>query len=337
VTDRSSQSAAGAAANAKQIEGELDSLDARLHDPPIRFPEFWAHVKEVNVLFRELRPIEKDRRAELWNRLGTICHKAKERKDEQRRAYEGRKVVSANKRSLVEMKIHDALGWAKNGRTADDLRKARELLNESLEWMKNGWSGFNIPTQLFAFDDGKMLKPDSDACWEKWREADEALRARREELASYNFEHFGSEAENAIGTAEYDPSRAKERVKEIQQAIRGKIMTSEQFAEIRRLLDKAWDRATHKQQEHHENWRDRQLDKIRRKKELIDGAEDSIEKIRDQIEHCRGLEAEARTGDYAERVRGWIEEKYGWIESKRDFIQELEDQIREIEEKLRRS
>jgi hypothetical protein len=116
--------------------------------------------------------------------------------------------------------------------------------------------------------------------------------------------------------------------------MRGKIITVDQVAEVRRLLDKAWEHATGKQHERHQDWRERQLEKVRRKKDLIERSEVAIGGIRDQIEHCQEIEAGARTGDFAEQVRGWIEEKYSWIESKREFIEELEEQIREIESRL---
>jgi hypothetical protein len=197
-------------ANAQRIREELDTLHARLRETPTGFRDFWSHVRDVNTLFRELTPLGRDRREEHWRRLGTICALAKEQQQEHGRALESRESVSANKRSLVESKIYDASCWAKGGNTGEDLRKARDLLSEALEWMKNGWSGFNISTQLFAFDDAKMLKSDSDSCWEKWREAQQMLRSRRDEIANYHFEHYGGQAEEAIGIAEYDPKRAKE-------------------------------------------------------------------------------------------------------------------------------
>lgn len=330
-----SQSNPDAQANARQIEAELERLDARLRESPVRLRDFWNHVKEINTLFKQLKPIRNDDRELLWSRLGALCGKGRDQQDDQRRLMEGRKAVSARKRDLVEGKIKEAHGYAKYGRDVDDLAKAKELLNEALEWMKNGWSGFNIPTQLFAFDDGKMIRTDHDACWGQWQEVNDTLQARRKELGDLNFEHYESEASGAIGLAAYDPKQAKERVKSIQQHLNGKIMTRDQFAEVRRLLDKAWQRATHTQEERHETWREQQLKRISRKQELIESAERAIRDIEDQIDHCRDLEAGARTGEYADRVRGWIEEKYGWIESKREFIRDLEEQIREIESRFK--
>lgn len=120
-------------------------------------------------------------------------------------------------------------------------------------------------------------------------------------------------------------------------------MNSDQFSEVRRLLDKAWERASDKQAVRHdewvkrqEEWKERQTSHVRRKRELISQAEDFIDRLEGQIDHCRDLEANARSEDYANTVRGWIEEKYDIIREKRRFTAELEEQIRDIEGKLHR-
>jgi hypothetical protein len=323
-----------AQANAEQIEGMIEALQSCLHAPSANYQEFWNQVKEINKLFRTLKPILAADRQRLWEQLGHLCEEAKEQQAESRRNWESRKSISANKRSLVESKIREAYYQAKGGSTPSELGKAGQLLREALEWMKNGWSGFNIPTQLTAFDDGKMTKADHDACWERWQEANEMLHDRRRDLGDYHFDHYRSEAEDAIGIAEYDPKRAKEKVKAIQQSMHGKIMTGEQFTEIRRLLDKAWEHASGKQNERHEEWEEHQQGKIEKKRDLIRHAEETIDRIEEQIDHCRDLEADARSDDYAEMVRGWIEEKYDVIAGKRRFIADLEEQIREIESRL---
>ena len=324
-----------AQAHAEQIEGMIETLRSCLHTPCANYRDFWNAVKEINVLFRTLKPMLAADRHRLWLQLGHLCEEAKEQQAESRRNWERRKSISANKRNLVESKIREAYYQAKGGSTPPELAKAGELLREALEWMKNGWLGFNIPTQLTAFDDGKMTKADHDACWERWQEANRMLHDRRRDIGEYHFDHYRGEAEDAIGIAEYDPKRAKEKVKTIQQSMHGKIMTGEQFTEIRRLLDKAWGHASDKQKERQGEWEEHQEDKIQKKRDLIRHAEETIDRIEGQIDHCHDLEADARSDDYAAMVRGWIEEKYDIIAGKRRFIADLEEQIREIQSRIR--
>ena len=256
--------------NVRKIDAELDSLRSRLSEPRINYPEFWNHVKEINAHFRSLTPLTKESRDRLWAELGTVCEAAKSKQAERHRDFENRKQTSRNKRNLVESKIHEAYHQAKGGRSADELAKARQLLKEALAWMKGGWSEFNIPTQLFALDDGKMTKEDHDACWEKWQEANTMLESRRQEVGEHNFDHYQNEAHDAINLAGSDPKQAKERVKRIQEPMRGLVMTGDQFSEIRRLLDQAWQHATHAQSQRQDEWRDRQHGYIQTKSALIE-------------------------------------------------------------------
>jgi transcription initiation factor IIF auxiliary subunit len=309
--------------NADRLESELEALQSRLRESIGPLGVFWNHVKEVNGLFRSLKPLLAEDRQRLWAQLDRICAQAKEREAENKKQWENRKSISANKRSLVESKIHDAYFQAKGGSSAQELAKAGELLKTAMEWMNNGWSGFNIPTQLFAFDDGKMTKADHDACWERWREANEMLHSRRQELGENNFSHFQSEAEDAIGIATYDPKRAKEKVQTIQKAMHGTIMNADQFSEIKRLLDKAWGHASNKQEERHGEWLGRMRSHIDRKRELINQMEEIIERIEAEIDHCRDLAANARTSDFENSVNESIERKYNVISEKRRFIREL--------------
>jgi hypothetical protein len=330
-----------AAENAERIHGEIEALHARVREKSANFRDFWGRVKEINGLFQTLRPLVPDDRRRLWARLDAACAEAKERQAENKKNWESRKAVSANKRSLVESKIREAYFQAKGGSDTAELAKADELLNTARGWMKAGWSAFTHTTELFAFDDGKMTKDDHDACWERWNEAKEMLQSRRQQLGEYHYSRYRGEAEDAIGIAEYDPRAAKEKVQAIQKSINGIIMNGDQFSEVRRLLDKAWKHASGKQTERHDDWvkrqaewKERQTAHIHRKRELMRQAEEFIDRLEGQIDHCRDLEANARSDDYASTVRGWIEEKYDLIREKRRFISELREQICDIESKL---
>lgn len=317
--------------NGAKLQSELEDLQSRLRGSTPNYREFWAHVKEINQLFKTVKPIAPATRHRLWADLGTICQEAKRLQEDENQK---RKGISDQKRSLVQSKLNEAYYQVKGSHSAIDLAEARELLNKALAWMKNGWSGFTATTELFALDDGRMTKADHDACWEKWQEVNEALGHKRREIAQYHFDHFLSEAGEAITVADFEPKKAKEKVKSIQGALKGTMMSREQFDEIRRLLDRAWERATAKQQKHHEEWESRQLSHITRKQDLIEEMERQIEGLKGHVDHCRDLEAGARTDDFAQTVRGWIEEHYERIRAKRRFIEELQEQIGSIKEKM---
>jgi uncharacterized coiled-coil DUF342 family protein len=311
--------------NVKQLRNALSTAEADIQWPSENLRKFWAGVKELNELLRVLTPVPSAERASIRSQLDALCEKA-------RKIRESQDNDSRVKRELVESKIAEAQVRTKGD--ASDLRKARELLNEALEWMKNGWSGFNWTTQLTSLSPGKMNRKDHDECWIQWREVNDAIRWKYCELGDSNWERFRGEALEASANAETDPKLAKEQVRATQKRMRGVIMSKEQFEDVRRVLDDVWGRATDAAKGHHEEWRERKLGHIAKKRELIEQSEELITRLEAQIEDCRDMEANARTDEHAERVRGWIEEKCDIIESKRRFIEELEQQIRAIEEQL---
>lgn len=333
MAQRGSDVSQSAAENAQRIEGEIEALQSCLRESTNGFGEFWRRVRELNGLFQTLRPVFLDDRQKLRAQLNKICAEAKERQAEITKNWENRKAISANKRNIVESKIHEAYFQAKGGSNATELAKAGELLKTALEWMKAGWSGFTPTTQLFAMDDGKMTKADHDACFERWKEANEMLQSRRLELGERNFGHYRGEAEDALGIAEYDPRRAKEKVQAIQKAVRGIIMTRDQFSELDRLLDRAWQRASGKSRG---EWEEKLRGSLQWKRDRIRKEENSIDCLEEQIDHCRTLMANAKTDDYANEVHSWIEQKFDAIAESRRLISKLEDEIRDVESKLHR-
>lgn len=281
--------------NVKQLRDALDAAGMHLQWPSVSLRDFWAHVKEANHLVRTLSPVPSVERNKMRTELDALCQKARNLQ----KSFDN---DSRIKRELVESKMAEARIRAKGD--ASDLRKARELLNEALEWMKNGWSGFNATTQLTSLTSGKMNRQDHDLCWKQWQEVNEAIRWKYLELRDSNYGRFRSDASEASANAETDPKLAKEQVKAIQRKMAGTFMSKEQFDEIRGILDNVWNRANHTNRR---AWRERGLGYIAKKRDLIEQAEDLVTRLEGQIENCREMEANARTEDYAETVRGWVE------------------------------
>jgi hypothetical protein len=305
--------------NLKELQSALSVAASHLEWPSVNLREFWACVKGLNELLKTLMPVPSAERKSIRTKLDELCQKAKQIRESQDND-------SRVKRELVESKISDAL--ARTRGDADDLRRARELLNEALAWMKNGWEGFNCTTQLFSFSPGKMNRQDHDRCWKQWQEVHDAIHSKHRELCDCNWDRFRSEAREASGNAETNPRLAKEQVKATQRRMRGAIMSKEQFEDINQMLDEVWSRATSSTKRRSDEWRER---KIATKRAFIEQKEELITRLEAQIDDCQEMEASAKTEEHAERIRGWIEEKYKIIESLRRFVEELERQIREIE------
>ncbi len=325
-----------AKSNASSIEHEIESLRQNHTGQP---HEFWVHAKEISGMFKTLKPLLQEDREMLWAKFSFTCEAVK-------KELESRRDQSKQKRDLIESKIQEARYQAQGAGTFSELSEAKSMLNEALQWMKDGWGGFNITTQVFQemvlLNEGKLLREDRDQCWEKWKEANDAIKHKRQELCNLNYEHFHSKAYDALDSAHYNPREAKSMVMEIQQEMKGKQMTKPQFQEIHDVLNNAWQEANSRlkeayqeRQQKHQEWLERMQGHIERWSELIEKNEDVIAGIERDVDRCEEMEAEARTEEFADTVRGWIEEKYRKIEDIRGTNRELEEKVRSVESKIR--
>ncbi len=333
-----------AKSNASAIEHEIESLkNGHWNLFKRQYREFWAHAKEISGMFKTMKPVLREDRERLWAKFSSTCE---ETKRTQEREKESRRAASKQKRDLVESKIKEAYYQAKGAQSSSDLSEAKSLLNKALQWMKDGWGGFNVATDLVETalgNEGKLTREDRDQCWEKWKEVNEIIKFRRQELWELNYNHFRSKASDALNTAHYgDPREAKSKVKDVQREMKGTQMSKPQFQEIHDLLDDAWQKATSRLQEayregqrKHEEWLDRIQGHIERWSDLIQKNEDIISRIEEQIDRCQDMERDARSPEFADTVRGWIEEKYRKISDIRETNRELEEKIHSAKSKIR--
>lgn len=159
--------------NGLRIAREINNLKL------LKQKEFWDQVKEISSLFKELKPLTKEDRSSLWEKFHEICQATKEK---QQKEYEKRRIISKNKRALIEPKIREAHYYVAETRNRDDVAQARSLLKEALDWMKDGWGGFNTATQVFNLNDGKMLKEDREVCWNYWLEVNNEVNRKYNEI-----------------------------------------------------------------------------------------------------------------------------------------------------------
>jgi hypothetical protein len=330
-----------AKSNAGTIEYEIETLkNGHQNFFKRQYREFWTHAKEISGMFKTMKPLLREDRERLWAKFNSICEEVKRT---QEREKVSRRIDSKQKRDLVESKIKEAYYQAKGARSSSDLSQAKSLLNEALQWMKNGWGGFNVATQLTSLSEGKLTREDRDQCWEKWKEANEVIKFRRQEFWESNYNYFRSKASDALNMAHYDnPREVKSKVKDVQREIKGTQMSKPQFQKIHELLDDAWQKANSRLEEayregqrKHKEWHDRMEDHIERWRELIQKNEDVISRIEEQIDRCQDMERDARSPEFANTVRGWIEEKYRKISDIRETNRELEEKIRTVKSKIR--
>jgi hypothetical protein len=228
--------------------------------------------------------------------------------------------VSRQRRTVVGWKLDEAHYQARGSDSGQGLKQANELLQHALEMMKD--------------KSERMLHEDHEACWQRWLEIKETIKWKRKEICDFNYGKFKHEAYQAKGWAEDLPKDAKQKVREVQQDMKGRTMESWQFDEIRGILDDAYKTAAGILQRRHEDWRDKMESAKSRKLELLEKNRSIAYNIGQQIDRCYDMLREARSSEHQYRVQGWIDEKQEKLRDIERFNRELEDQIRDIDSKL---
>jgi hypothetical protein len=319
----------------ERLESEIESLrNGHKEMFHRKYAEFFSHAKQIGQLFKGSRLIPHAERERLWNDFGAICDGVREESNRER---ESRINNSGVKKSVIEGDIQEAYHWAKGSDSIADLQEAERRLAVITEKMKDGWGGFTATTDFFesiAGNEGKLTRDDRDYLWEKWREAKAAIRDRRAWLSELHYDHLRDVAGDCLNLAHSDPRVAKDRIKRANAEMKQQPMNSVQYSEVRRMLDEAWELASHTSSERHHEWRQKMESHVERWAELLEKNEGVIANLEQQIEECKEMEANARTEDFAERARGWIEEKMDKIRDIRRTNEELEDKIESVKSKL---
>jgi hypothetical protein len=326
-------------ANAARLDIMITSLRDR-HLPSFLMPErhvgadFRAAAEEVGRAFKELKPLLKADRERLWERFNAV-------RDEAGRARGKEADQSAYKRRLIEEKLN-SIALVRHASTAEQVREAGDALGEVLRAMKTGWDAFDGWGYRLLHGPGRMTKADHDACWQRWRDVKELVEQRRTALQERAYASTRSSAGDAYNTAvRGDPYEAQAQVKACQAEVRDAYLTREQRAEIRGVLDDAWERASSRigemkaeKRRRADQWRRDTHERIDRWSALIGKNEGVIDRIEAQIGDCQRMLDDAKSDDFADRVRGWIEEKYGKIADIQSTNRELQEKIRDAERRL---
>jgi len=187
-----------------------------------------------------------------------------------------------------------------------------------------------------------LLKADRDALWEYWKQANQEIINRRQQLQQSSYLNARERASSCLSPAYYgDPYEALDKIKDVQNYMRGMYMHKDQWQDIRSTLDDAWSKARSrigeiKEQKRakYEDWRRRMEDHMDRWEGNIGRAEDAISKIEDNIDKLEDMAANAKTSEFEDRVQGWIRENYEKINDIKRSIRTWEDKIHSAKGRL---
>lgn len=333
----------------KRIQGLATGFE---HAEGFRFREFWAEADAISQMFETLAPLPQDDRERLQAEYDRVCGETKRKQAEERKKRERdwhvRRVQSRKIQQLIEGKVQAALDRAESA--PDDmaaLAEAQSLLTEALGVLKNiqgkpESAGEAAAVSPESQKGGDMLREDRQACWEKWRAANDLIFSRRQAIWERSYGLVKPEADAALAEAnDGDPFQALQKVKQAQSHFKESQLSKSQREEVKTILNSAWDVAIAKANKIREEKRTRHEKWLGRMESNIGGWTNSLQKNKEEIteleEQIKRLQAEirsARSPDHAAALRDWIKQKRLQIAEIEKGRTDLEDRIKFAREKL---
>jgi hypothetical protein len=251
-----------AAQNAKRIESELDTLKGGHWRSPLQrdYRAFWAHVKEINELFKTLKPLDRNEIGRLREKMNNICENTKNKqqqeidnrnhKSKQHRDWIIKQAESCRpiqfifiQSNVEEMKdagrrlkeIGQYLSRYKEEMTYEDKAECFERIQDVRKAQDLWWDGHKQHRQQRADDFRDRVRANIDKNKEKYERAADALRKMnasaddlRDKISSaYNDnwrdKAYGwlSELEDKIRDTESHLRRLEEWIEEDERKLRG--------------------------------------------------------------------------------------------------------------------
>lgn len=336
-----------ARANAEVIRAEIAKLKEHLaREPRPSFAEFWAHAREITSLFKTFRPMEAKEREALWGEFHAFCEATRSFQEGERQKV---REESSRKRALIEEKIAAAQACLSPEAEEEALGKAQALLSEALNLMKTHPSAAppaeaapEVENAAKPEMDARLIREDREACWARWVEVREAVKARRREIRNKVLGLLKEKAEAFLEAAGGDdPHGVQASIRAFQGEVKEASLPPSDKERIRTILRAAWKRASERiealkeeRRQKHAEWLSRMTEHLARWEAALYKNEDLLSKIRAEIEDLERRIQGAREQSSAERFKGWLEEKRKRLSGVEATHAELSEKIRTVRQKM---
>lgn len=320
--------------NYARIHSELEELESFYEENS--FGSFWKKVKVIGDLFKNLKPLERSKREELWGRFQGLCEQAKRQREERRVQSEAEK-----NRILSDLSFMTGTGSPINFNPFDaDIIEHSSYVNETIKSARQNLS--SIMEDLKRVQN-QMTREDQQKCWEAWKSANERLNDLRQELCDRDFQDLDKDVDAVWNDSTYkeNPHEVLDEIKRLQARVAGALLSKDQRIELRDHLSKAWDEAMSRvrdrnadRQARHEAWRGKTESWISHQQDVLEKNQQFIERLQGQISELENGISTSTHDDWIERAQVWIQEKMDKIEEVENRNREIEANIEENQEKL---
>ncbi len=332
-------------ANAEVIRAEIEKLRAHIQaEAPVSFAEFWAHAREITSMFKTFKPLEAKDREALWSDFHGFCEATRAFQEGERAKI---REASAKKRAHIEAAIEAAKACLSPDCPEAELDRAQALLNDALNLMKTNPAagagpvdegGGSAPEGLGA----RLVREDREACWAKWVEVREAIKARRKEARGKILSALKERAEALLAQAEgEDPHGVQTAIRTFQTEVKESSLSPAEKERVRGVLRAAWRKSSERievlkveRKQKHQEWLDRMVEHITRWETAFHKNQELKGKIESEIADLERRLGASRDSAGAEKLRGWVEEKRKRLAGVEATGKELSEKIRTVRAKM---
>jgi hypothetical protein len=336
-------------ANAKTISDAIDNLKDHLSSRNYR--DFWDLVKEINVLFKSLKPIIPNDRERLWDSFSSLCDDAKSQQKNFR-------VRSENLMNEILSDISSAQPPS-FALSDGELRSSLKDLGATLNTASSKFSGHKhemiAEHKKICFEALQSMRERHNECWARVKESQTNKRHQSEYLRN----DILSDIESArpcelailpggVGLVDTDEMKAMsrllknagDRLHNHKEEMLGehKQECFHAIQEMHEVHNLWWEELRRRRDEYYEHKRFGIREKItanlENNRERLDTAKSNLVKMRASASDLQDKISSAWNDDYRDRAEGWLSELEGKIENVEEYINRILTWISEDETKL---
>ena len=335
--------------NARSIGSAISNL--RDHLSSKRYKDFWHLVKEINELFKTLKPLSNSDRAELWDSFSSLCTDAKSQQEE---FWARSEKLKDN--ILGDVSVAQPPSFVlSDSDLRDSLKDLGIALNRAGKKLSEHKCEMATKHKQECFDAIQSMRGRHNECWDRVKSDQTNKKYRSEHLKNdilSDVEHtrpceipctpFGVLDINIDEMKALSALLAKagNRLHDHREEMFGehKQECFNAILDMRKVHDVWWDELRRRRNEHYENKKSEIRTKIMANLENNRGrlysAASNLEKMRASKSDLEDKISSAWNDDFRERAEGWLSELNDKIGSVEEYIDRIEAWIREDEEKL---
>lgn len=154
--------------NANLLDSEIRNLENSHWDWGKRiYKDFWNHVKEINVLFKNTKPLLIEDREKLWNKFGNICNEVRIRQNNESldRKVESNLHFEDIMSLIISSRVNTLFGF--DTPDIEEMKRLGNLLKEAGVKLSENKNKMLATHKQECFNEIKEIRREHDAWWEE--------------------------------------------------------------------------------------------------------------------------------------------------------------------------